>query len=91
MDCVFWERGTHAVWFCSSGLGRALNKAKMGASLVTINSHNVFEIYIAHLLKSKAFFAPFLYKILLNILYLQNTAKLCTGKFFLLTRLIFSQ
>lgn len=65
-----------AIWFCSSGLGRALHEAKMGAVLVTINSCNIFENYIAHLLKSKAFFL--LPKILPNTLYLQNTAKLCS-------------
>lgn len=55
MDCFFWEHSTRAVWLCSSGLGRSLTKEKMGAAFVTINSRNIFENYIANLLKSKAF------------------------------------
>lgn len=62
MDCFFWERSTGAVQLCSSGLDGALNKAKMGAPFVTINSHNVFENSVANLLKSKAFSLLFFIK-----------------------------
>lgn len=91
MDCFFWEHSTHAVWLYSSGLGRALTKAKMGAPFVTINSHSRFENYVANLLKSKAFLLLFFIKFHLILYICKILPSYTFESFFLLVQLIFSQ